>query len=325
MKIIITGATGSLGAYLTRYFSFKGNDVIAYGRDKNPPEALLKYASYFRADITKPFQFPEAGICIHTAALSDDKAKPSELFEPNVLGTKHVTEASKLCKKFIHISSSSVYLPADKPIQEELAGKQNNKLLSSYGKSKLLSEEMLIKTSTHDACFILRPRAFYGAGDRVILPRLLKLVKNNKFSRPGKMEIAVSLTHYENMAIAIQLCIDSEKKGIHIYNVADDQQYILVDIIRKIIKELYGKELPEKEINISFLKLLACFKIGGITPLLVRTFTNDMVLDISKIKRELNYSSKINFDSQLKEMGDWVRSIGGVEIIKTGDKKLAWE
>lgn len=325
MRIIITGATGSLGAYLTRYFSLKGNDVIATGRDKNPPVALLKYATYFQADITKTFQFPEADICIHTAALSDDKASPGDLYEPNVIGTKQVTEASKFCKKFIHISSSSVYLPHDKPINEEMAGKQNNKLLSSYGKSKLLSEEMLIKTTTHESCYILRPRAFYGAGDRVILPRLLKLVKNNVFSRPGKMEIAVSLTHYENIAIAIQLCIDSEKKGLHIYNVADDQPYVLVDIIRKIIKEIYGEQLPEKEIKIAFLKLLAYFKIGGITPLLVRSFTNDMVLDISKIKKELNYSSKINFDSQIKEMGDWVKSIGGVEVIKTGDKKLAWE
>ncbi len=325
MRIIITGATGSLGGYLTRYFFLKGNDVIAFGRDKNPPAALLKYATYFQADITKPFLFPEADVCIHTAALSDDKAKPDELYKPNVIGTKNVAEASTFCKKFIHVSSSSVYLPADKPIIEEMAGRQNDKLLSDYGKSKLLSEEILIKTSTHESCFILRPRAFYGAGDRVILPRLLKLVKNNVFSRPGKMQIAVSLTHYENIASAIQLCIDSEKTGIQIYNVADDQQYILVEVIRKIIKEIYGKQLPEKEIKIAFLKLLAYFKIGGITPLLVRTFTNDMVLDISKIKKELNYSSITNLDSQLKEIGDWVRSIGGAEAIKTGNKKLAWE
>ena len=66
------------------------------------------------------------------------------------------------------------------------------------------------------------------------------------------------------------------------------------------------------------------FKVGGITPLLVRSFTNDMVLDISKIKHELNYQGGTNFNSKLTEVGKWVRSIGGTECLKTGNKKFAW-
>ena len=325
MRIIITGATGSLGAYLTRYFSSKGHEVVACGRDESPPENLLKYAKYLKADMNSSFTLQDADVCIHTAALSDDKAKPSRLYEPNVIGTKRTAEASVKCKKFIHVSSSSVYLPNDAPITEQMAGKQNNDLLSPYGYSKLLAEEMLIKTTKHDSCFILRPRAFYGAGDRVILPRILKLIKNDAFNRPGKMEISVSLTHYENIAYAIDLCIHSDKKGVHIYNVADDKVYIFVDIIHKLIGELYRTEVKEKEISIWILKALAYFKIGGLTPLLVRSFTKDMVLDISKIKNELNYCAVTDFDSKLSELGEWVRSIGGVEALKTGKREFAWE
>lgn len=325
MKIIITGATGSLGAFLTRYFSSKGHTVIACGRDDKAPPNLLKYASYLNADITKPFKFPNADVCIHTAALSDDKASARELYLPNVIGTQNVAEASISCKTFIQVSSSSVYLPDKKNISEAMAGKQNNKLLSPYGTSKLLAEELLLKTTKHDACFILRPRAFYGAGDRVILPRILKLIKNNVFNRPGKMQISVSLTHYENIAHAIDLCIHSDKKGTHIYNVADEEIYVFVDVIRKIINELYTAKVQEKEIGIWILKILAQFKIGGLTPLLVRSFTNDMVLDISKIKNELNYKAVTNFDSKLKELGQWVHRIGGVEALKKGNKEFAWQ
>ncbi|MEO8759620.1 MAG: NAD(P)-dependent oxidoreductase [Bacteroidia bacterium] len=324
MRIIITGATGSLGAFLTRYYSKKGHDVIACGRDERPHPNLLNYATYLKKDISKPFLFPEADICIHTAALSDDKATANQLYKPNVLGTKYTAEASIACKKFIQISSSSVYLPSKKPITEEMAGKQNNKLLSPYGMSKLMAEEMLMETTKHNSCFILRPRAFYGAGDKVILPRILKLVKNGIFNRPGKMQISVSLTHYENIAKAIDVCIDSSKKGIHIYNVADEETYIFVDVIRKIIKEMYADKVKEKEIGIWILKLLAAFKINGITPLLVRSFTQDMVLDISKIKSELNYRTAVNFDSKLPELSEWVKNIGGVEALKTGNRDYAW-
>jgi len=324
MKIIITGATGSLGAFLTRYYSLNGHEVIACGRDPKAPDNLLKYASYLYIDITKPFNLPKADICIHTAALSDDKASSRELYLPNVMGTKFTAEASASCSIFIQISSSSVYLPDSELITEDMAGNQNNKLLSPYGKSKLLAEKILCETSKHLSCFILRPRAFYGAGDKVILPRILKLVKNGVFNRPGKMEISVSLTHYENIAEAIDLCINSQKNGMHIYNVSDDEIYIFVDVIRKIINELYDDEIKEKEISIWLLKCLSMFKVGGITPLLVRSFTNDMVLDISKIKHELNYQGGTNFNSKLTVLGKWVRSIGGTECLKTGNKKFAW-
>jgi nucleoside-diphosphate-sugar epimerase len=324
MKLIITGATGSLGAYLTRYYSLKGHEVIACGRDQNPHQNLLKYASYLNIDITKPYTLPDADVCIHTAARSDDKASPKELYAPNVLGTKHTSEASKACKTFIQISSSSVYLPDAGLITEEMAGKQNNRLLSPYGKSKLAAEEMLRETDRHEACFILRPRAFYGAGDKVILPRILKLVKKNVFNRPGKMQIAVTLTHYENIAKAVDLCIASDKKGMHVYNVGDENSYQFVDIIRKIIKELYTQPVKEKEIGIWMLKLAALFKIGGITPLLVRSFTKDLVLDLSKIKKELDYKAVTDFDSKLNELGAWVKSIGGTEALKTGKREYAW-
>jgi nucleoside-diphosphate-sugar epimerase len=325
MKIIITGATGSLGAYLTRYYSLNGHEVVACGRDLKAPDNLLKYASYLNIDITKPFSLPKADICIHTAALSDDKASPRELYQPNVMGTKYTAEASASCSTFIQISSSSVYLPNPELITEDMAGNQNNKLLSPYGKSKLLAEKILCETTKHHSCFILRPRAFYGVGDKVILPRILKLVKNGVFNRPGKMEISVSLTHYENIANAIDLCINSKKNGIHIYNVSDEEVYVFVDVIRKIINELYDDNIKEKEISIWLLKFLAIFKIGGITPLLVRSFTNDMVLNISKIKNELNYQGVADFNSKLPELGEWVRSIGGIEYLKTGNKKIAWQ
>ena len=69
MKIIITGATGSLGAALTIYFSEQGHEIIATGKSDCPPEKLLAVAKYLQNDITKPFTLPDADICIHTAAI----------------------------------------------------------------------------------------------------------------------------------------------------------------------------------------------------------------------------------------------------------------
>jgi 2-alkyl-3-oxoalkanoate reductase len=325
MKIIVTGATGSLGAVLTRYFARQGHEVIATGKMDVPPLNLPTFASYIKADITRPYELPDADVCIHTAALSDDKGSRADLFNANVNGSKNTLHAARACSTFVHISSSSVYLPSDNLLTEEMAGKQNNRQLSPYGYSKLLTEKMLLNTTRHNACFVLRPRAHYGPGDKVILPRLLKLVKEGEIHRPGSMKVDVSLTHYDNLIRAIECCLQSGRTGINIYNISDEHSYLFIDIIRKLTTALYGHELPEKQIPIALLKMLAVFKIGGMTPLLVRSFTRNMVLDINKIKKETGYLPVTDFSTSLNGLKDWVDRIGGVDVIKSADRKLAWE
>ncbi len=325
MKIIITGATGSLGAFLTRHFSLSGHAVIATGKMTEPPPRLRQFATYIQADICQPFELPEADVCIHTAALSHDDAPEQAYYLPNIAGTAHVAKATSSCPKFIHISSSSVYLPNPQPITEDMAGVQGKIRLSNYGQSKLQSEEILQQNSMHPACFILRPRALYGVGDKQILPRLLKLVVNDKIQRLGDMKVNASMTHYQNMAHAIECCIDSERKGLSIYNVADDQPYVLIEVLRKLTREIYGEPLPEREIPIWFLKLISALHIKNFSKLLIRSLTQDMVLDTSKIKSDLHYQSKVQFEDTMTEIGNWVKHIGGPEVLKTGDKRLAWE
>ncbi|NOQ72539.1 MAG: NAD-dependent epimerase/dehydratase family protein [Crocinitomix sp.] len=324
MKIIITGATGSFGGAMCRHYSQQGHTVVGVGKSEIPPKRLLDFADYLSIDITRPFQLPEADLCIHAAAFSDDKAKMKDLIGPNIAGVANTINAAKQCKTFIFISSSSVYLPQAEKITEDLAGKQNNKQLSAYGLSKLKGEEMIQQHFTGDRCFILRARAFYGPGDTQILPRLLKLHRNNKFNRVGEMKNLQSLTHFENMAHAIDCCIQSDKMGIHTYNVADDQSYVSIELLRKIMHSFYGDDLAEKEIKIGLLKLFAIFKIGGFTPLLVKAMTQNTVLDIGKIKVELSYQPKRDFFESFSETEQWVDAIGGVEVLKSPGKQLCW-
>lgn len=325
MKIIITGATGSLGASLIRYFYKKGHEIIASGKDTHPPDILLEYATYVSADISQPFELPTADICIHTAAFSDDHGERTKFFQANVKGTENVINAASSCHTFIHISSSAVYLPEDEPIVENIAGNQNNKLLSDYGASKLASENTVHEKSKHEKCFILRPRGLYGEGDKKILPRMLKLVKNNKIYSPGKMQVNVSMTHYRNMAHAIECCLSSPLNGIHTYNVADEKEYILIDVLRNICREIYGIALPEKLLPINLLKIMSFLQIGGMTPLLIRSLTKNMVLDISKIKKEINFRPEMDIYKSLNEIGSWIKYIGGPEVIKKAAKELAWK
>jgi nucleoside-diphosphate-sugar epimerase len=323
MKIIVTGSTGSLGAYLVRSFSTKGHEVIASGRTGKPPANLLKYASYIQADITDPFSLPSADVCIHTAAIADDKAGKKILHDTNVNGTRNVIQAASSCAIFIHISSSSVYEHSNELRTESMAAQSRLSKLSLYGASKLLAEKVVAQNQ-NDCRYILRPRSIYGPGDKVLLPRLLKLVRNHRLIKPGNMQVHLSMTHFENLTLAIEKCMLHQKPGMHIYNVADDVNYILYNVIKKLTNIIYETDLPEKTVPLWIFKLMSLLHIGDATPLFINTVSKSLSMDISKIRNDLGYSPILNLDNSISGIHNWIKSIGGIAVLKDGAKDLAW-
>lgn len=326
MKIIITGATGSLGSALVRHYAAKGHTIHAVGRiaTKDAPPALLQLATYQQADIKKQFKLPTADVIMHAAAISDDKAGWNDLHDTNVTGTQHVIDASAHIPNFIHISSSSVYLPSPTAKKENEQADGQMEDLSLYGRSKLMSEHVILSNRKHKHCTIFRPRTIYGIGDKVILSRMLKLISPTKLKKLGKMEVYTSMTHYSNLLHAIDLALEKETKPYSIYNVADNENYLLIDVFRAVAKELYGYNWQETQIPLAVLKVLSALKIGDITPLFLRTLTTSLTLDLSKIKRELGYQPKTNFQKELPKLIEWVEAIGGPDKLMAASRELPW-
>lgn len=304
-KIIITGANGSLGVQLVNYFSTK-NEVIAIARQEGPNSEIMGKCTYIQMDINNLNDQLEADILIHVAGLSDDKGKWADFYRENVLGTLKTAEMSKKVPTFIFISSSSVYNFSSRLLKEDDSEKNGTNGLSNYGKSKWIAEKCLSELSVHERCFILRPRAIYGVGDKKIIPRIFRLVKNNNLIIPGSMKIRVSMTHFSNLIHGIECCITSSLKGTHIYNISDDKTYILLDVVRQLVKGFHQNSLSENHIPIWFLKLLGRLHLAGMSPLLVRSFTNDMELDIQKIKSEIGYQAQTNLEQSLPEIAKWL-------------------
>lgn len=325
MKIIITGATGSLGAHLTRHYAAAGHEVVAVGRTRQPPEQLLKIAWWQRADITHAFSLPDADVIVHAAGLADDRASRQELFAANVLGTQNVIEAAGHIPKFVFISSSSVYHFSEEPIREEFSAYSSEQNLSPYGWSKLQSEKIVLEKSKSEQNIILRPRGIYGPGDKVLLPRLLRMVKNGKMISPGKMNVQLSMTHFENLAHAVDCAISNTEKGNRAYNVADENSYALFDALKKLLDAIHQTDLPVTRLPLWLIQLLAQLRLAGLSPLFLNTVTRNVVLDISRIRSELNYQPKREFYSAVPEISSWVEKIGGVEVLKNGGAALPWK
>lgn len=315
MRIAITGANGFVGAALCRYFYKKGHQIQAIGNRETPNENLLKIANYIRADITGVMEPIDADVCIHAAALSSDTDTYKNLILSNVEGTLNVVEAAKNCQFFIHISSSSVYQFKNHPVTEDEASIQSD--LSNYGETKLLAEDIVeLEIPDHQKRLILRPRAIYGIGDRILLPRLLRLIKGNYLLCPFKKGIQSSLTHVDNIGYAIELYLEQKDQApLQIFNITDEQPYLLRELAVECSSAVEKRQLLPISLPASLMKILLILNTKSssanyISKPVLRSMAHSAVLDISKIKKELKYTPSKNFHNSCAEIVNWVDNFG---------------
>ena len=331
MKIIITGATGFVGAHLTRYFSELGHDVLALGRASKPPKRLLDFAQYKAVNWSEKMPILDGDVVIHAAALASDSAAYRDLYAANVEGTRHLVAATEGVKNFIMISSSSVYAYRDNKIKVESDAGKDFDFLTDYGKTKWLSEQVLLETKNpNQRRLIVRPRAIYGVGDRVILPRLLGMVKGNNFMMIGKMDKQTSQTNVKQISALINYfigdlinsdLIKSElinaqliKKQTLITNLADKKPYKMGDSIHELLSLLTDKQLNKRELPISILKLIAQLKLSKkITKFLIDAVTYDCVLDLSYLQTFYEIPNELNLQNESINLKNWLKTLGNTE------------
>lgn len=329
MKIVVTGATGFVGATLVRQLTKAGHTVLATGRRRTPPPNLLEYAEYRPADITRPMPLFRADACIHAAALASDTATSDRLYAANIEGTRHVVRAARNCSHFVQISSSSVYRFGTKAAGEHEA--IPDQLLSPYGLSKLLAEKVVLsERGSYGHTLVLRPRAIYGVGDRVLLPRLLKLLRKNTIVCPVERATRTSLTHVDNLAQATRLFLEQRPcPSLQIFNIADEPVYSLREVLIELLSALSDNVLTVRQVPAGWLKLLVNLYEylplkTSLTRFSLESLTQSALLDTSAIRGGLGFASRYTFSTTLPVLVDWIMRQGGVRAYLAQQEQAPW-
>ncbi len=318
MKIFVTGITGFVGGSVANYFASLGHEVTGIGRSDKLPSHISNKCGYMEADIRNPLLPIEADIIIHAAGLASDTAPLKELYAVNVQGTKNILDATNKTKHFIYISSSSVYRFNRHPMKETEAG-LNLSELSDYGKSKLLAEK-LFPVRNKNKITILRPRAIYGRHDQSLLPRLIKLVKGNKLILPAHLSKNISLTHIDNLILAIELCIKNQTDHYEVFNVADKEVYDLNQILTTLLPLVTGRRLETVKIPAWLFDLFVAINSKlklkrSFNRFAAASLTSEATMNIDKISDQLNYTPLKNFYNSYPEIGNWVHQEDGWKIL----------
>jgi nucleoside-diphosphate-sugar epimerase len=305
MNIVVTGASGFIGGNIAETLAVNPqHTILATGRSSTKKFINYPNINYFQQDLSQEMATLSCEVCIHCAGLADDTATKEQFEKHNVLATKHLLHALMDCKVFIFISSASVYNFQDgKPKCEEDASL--DKTSSLYGRSKLQAEH-LVQNSGIPSIYILRPRAVYGTGDRVLLPRILKLIKGSKMIIPSRLGTQSSLTHIQNLCEAITKAIAQSKLGVHVFNIADQKTYNLKSVFGEILAKKVGKKkfilVPICLIQLVIFVNKMLGRKATFSDQSLKYITQNAVIDIRKAEHQFNYSGQYEFYSSIDHL-----------------------
>ena len=345
--ILITGGAGFIGSALIRYIIKSTNhtvvnvDKLTYSGNLQSLESIEVSKNYIfeqvdicnENELLRVFRKNQPDIVMHLAAESHvDRSidEPGDFIQTNIVGTFTLLEQSKNywksleCNKkenfrFLYVSTDEVYgyLAGTKSFFTE---KSNYRPSSPYSASKASSDHLV--------------RAWYRTYD---LPVLITHCSNNygPCQFPEKLIPHIIL----NALAGKSLPIYGDGKQIRDWLYVDDHVYALMDIaLNAKVGETYNiggnNEIQNIEVVrkvCSILDELIPNKMNGMTSFSeLITYVKDRpghdvryAINASKIKRDLGWEPKENFESGIRKTVEWyLNNMSWSENIQNGSYKL---
>ena len=258
MRILVTGATGRIGARLIPRLLRGGDMVRILVRDVQRADTLQSLgAEVAVGDLTNPVSLRDA-VCgidaiIHLAAFFRG-ANPAEVQRVNQDGTLALATLAinTEIKRFVFLSTNLVYGPTNGTVLTEETPPHP---ATPYPMSKSAAEESLMELYRVRGLDlrILRLAFVYGEGD----PHLREGLSWFRQWNPNQ---PIHLLHHADVAQAIMLVVG--KDGLHgqIYNVADDEPVKVGDVLR-VYDEDPVEEAFSRPLNREWLQIMDTHKI----------------------------------------------------------------
>ena len=294
-QVAIVGGSGFIGHYLAQELLQNGYEVRIVDRVK--PRLDLPFVEADIADLdalTAALQGVEG--VFHLAALvgvdhclSDDQA----VINVNLKGTEHVLKACQAngIKRLLFSSSSEVYGDGVKvPFSEddELHPK------STYGKTKILSEELLKQHASADLQVrVVRFFNIYGLGQRTdfVINRFVeRIVSGQPVTIYGDGTQTRCFTHVTDAARGTVRAFEYGTEDFDVFNIANHRAFTILELAELIAK------LSDKPLEVQH----ADFGQEGVRSADIEIFRR--IPDTQKAKARFGFEAQVLLEDALREI-----------------------
>jgi nucleoside-diphosphate-sugar epimerase len=324
MKVLVTGATGFLGGHVAEALSARGDQVRALVRATSNRKHLetVAHVELFEGSIEQVDRVTEAvdGVdaIVHCAGIVKARST-DEFFAVNVGGTSNLVEAARRrgasLKRFVHVSSLEACGPSAEgdpvPVDQENP-------VTSYGRSKLAAEKVVLSARGDMPVVILRPAAIYGPRDVEILDAF-KSIQRGLFPVINGGRSKTIWIYATDCADACVRAIDADVASGGIYFVDDgsgaiDMRQMFADMEHALGKKAVRASLPFPVLMAVARGVEAFGRLANRPVMLTREkvsmLLQDWVCSSEATRRDLGWEPKVPWSVGVPRAVKWYRDNG---------------
>lgn len=233
MRIVITGATGLIGAALLAQFPTQYETPIVIVRTRDAAARLPAGTFDVRvADVGDPEALREAftgaQIVLHAAAVWNRQAHPRVFQWTNVAGTQNALAAAAAAgsvRRFVSFSSTDVTLHNAPRVGWKESRSIAPSLLGDFSRAQLLAEELVVTAGgARFETAVLRPARIWGAADLEGLASLAdEATQRGAIQLGGTGKNLLAVTHIANLATAAWRVVAAGTPVSGVYQVVDQE------------------------------------------------------------------------------------------------------
>ena len=211
-RVLVTGASGLLGAGVARRLVAEGADVVTLQRRPAGVPGVR--------DVTGSVTDPEAvaramagrDSVVHVAAKVSVSGPAEDYEQVNVAGTALVLEAARRAgvERFVHLSSPSVAHAGASIVGDGAGPADPARARGHYARSKAAGELLALAADAEDLrVLVLRPHLMWGPGDTQLTERIIERARAGRMPLLGPSAALIDSLYTENAVDAVLAAVDA--------------------------------------------------------------------------------------------------------------------
>lgn len=256
-SVLVTGAAGFIGRYVSRYFLRQGWTVIGIDTSSVKHASLLNLSAYYQIHLPDMalgdlLQKHSPHVCIHcagSASVNLSVTDPAKDFYANTGVTFELLNTLRLnapdCR-FIFLSSAAVYgNPQSLPVSES----HSPLPVSPYGFHKWQCEQLCLEFTNVYGLPTASARIFsaYGPGLRrqVVWDIFQKIITQRSPTLQGTGRESRDFIHAIDIAAALFVIATTGSMQGEVYNIGSGREVTIADLVSLVLDTLCYDCIPE--------------------------------------------------------------------------------